>query len=86
MRNGISKVKTKELLADPGYDGENIYQLLKSKGIKPTIRPPNAPHIITFNGKKTAREEENMQQELIIKCKLLNRMTEIGMPISVRAG
>jgi transposase len=131
VENLLSKVKTKELLGDPGYDGENIYQVLKSKGIKPTIRPPNSPHIITFNGEKTAREEavdyqqtkgyqawrvknkygrrekventffrfktsfgsqflsraeENMQQELIIKCKLLNRMVEIGMPISMRAG
>ena len=37
----LKNVKTTEVLADPGYDGENIYQLLRTKGIKPTIRPPN---------------------------------------------
>ena len=34
-------IKTKELLGDPGYDGENIYKMIRKKGIKPTIRPPN---------------------------------------------
>jgi hypothetical protein len=28
MENLLKSVKTKELLGDPGYDGENIYQLL----------------------------------------------------------
>ena len=41
MENLLKSIKTKELLGDPGYEGENIYQLLKAKGIKPTIRPPN---------------------------------------------
>ena len=125
----LRNIKTKEFLGDPGYDGENIYQLLKSKGIKPTIRPPNNVNIIEFTGTKTTREEavdyqqtkgyqawrvknnygrrerventffrykksfgseflsrddENMKQETKIKCKLLNRMLEVGRPISVR--
>jgi transposase len=130
MENLLKSVKTKELLGDPGYDGENIYQLLKAKGIKPTIRPPNHSKKIEFAEIKTTREEavyyqqtkgyqawrvknkygrrerventffrfkksfgseflsrndKNMNQEMIIKCKLLNRMLEIGRPISMRA-
>ena len=130
MANLLKSVKTKELLGDPGYDGENIYQLLKAKGIKPTIRPPNHAKKIEFAEIKTTREEavdyqqtkgyqawrvknkygrrerventffrfkksfgseflsrndKNMNQEMIIKCKLLNRMLEIGRPITMRA-
>ena len=126
----LEKIKTKEFLGDPGYDGENIYQLLKSKNIQPTIRPPNHNKKIEFTEIKTTREEavdyqqtkgyqawrvknkygrrerventffrfkksfgseflsrndQNMNQEMIIKCKLLNRMLEIGRPIFVRA-
>ena len=126
----LENLKTKEFLGDPGYDGENIYQLLKSKNIQPRIRPPNHNKKIKFTEIKTTREEavdyqqtkgyhawrvknkygrrerventffrfkksfgseflsrddENMNQEMIIKCKLLNRMLEIGRPISVRA-
>ena len=125
----LKNIKTKKFLGDPGYDGENIYKLLKSKGIKPTIRPPNNSKVIEFIGKKTTREEavdyqqtkgyqawrvknnygrrerventffrfkrsfgseflsrndKNMKQEMTIKCKLLNRMLEIGRPISLR--
>lgn len=57
IKNLLTNVKTKEFLGDPGYDGENVYQFLKSKGIKPTIRPPNNSHIIKFTGTKTTREE-----------------------------
>ena len=57
MANLLKSVKTKELLGDPGYDGENIYQLLKAKGIKPTIRPPNHAKKIEFAEIKTTREE-----------------------------
>jgi IS5 family transposase len=126
----LKNVKTKEFLGDPGYDGENIYQLLKFKGIKPIIRPPNNVNIIEFTGIKTTREEavdyqqtkgyqawrvkndygrrekventffrykksfgseflsrddENMKQETTIKCKLLNKMQEVGKPNSMRA-
>lgn len=130
MEHLLKSVKAKELLGDPGYDGENIYQLLKAKGIKPTIRPPNYAKKIEFAEIKTTREEavdyqrtkgyqawrvknkygrrerventffrfkksfgseflsrndKSMNQEMIIKCKLLNRMLEIGRPISMRA-
>jgi hypothetical protein len=130
IENLLKNIKTKEFLGDPGYDGESVYQLLKFKGIKPTIRPPNNTQKIEFTGTKTTREEavdyqqtkgyqawrvknnygrrkrventffrykksfgseflsrddENMKQETTIKCKLLNRMLEIGRPNSVRA-
>lgn len=130
VENLLRTIKTKEFLGDPGYDGENIYQLLKSKGIKPNIRPPNHNKKIEFTDIKTVREEvvdyqqtkgyqawrvknkygrrerventffrfkksfgseflsrsdKNMNQEMVIKCQLLNRMLEIGKPTSVRA-
>jgi transposase len=122
----LKNVKTKEVLADSGYDGENIYQLLRAKGVKPTIRPPN--HLVTkkvkterqqgaayqqtkgyhawrnknkygrrelventffrfknsFGSKFLSRDHDNMKNEMIIKCQLLNKMFEIGKPISVR--
>jgi transposase len=121
VSNLLEYVQAREFLGDPGYDGENIYQLLRKRGIKPTIRPPNRSHIINFNDSKTAREEaveyqqtkgyqawrvknnygrrekventffrfktsfgskflsrddQNMSNELTIKCKLLNQMSE----------
>ena len=123
----LKDVKTKEVLADPGYDGENIYQMLRAKGIKPTIRPPN--HLVakkakterqqsaayqktkgyhawrnknkygrrelventffrfknSFCSKFLSRDDDNMKNEMTIKCQLLNKMFEIGKPISVRA-
>jgi transposase len=123
----LKGVKTKEVLADPGYDGENIYQMLRAKGIKPTIRPPN--HLVakkakterqqsaayqktkgydawrnknkygrrelientffrfknSFGSKFLSRDDDNMKNEMTIKCQLLNKMFEIGKPISVRA-
>jgi hypothetical protein len=39
----------------------------------------------SFGSKLLSRDENNMANELIIKCKLLNRMIEVGMPISVCA-
>jgi transposase len=122
----LKNVNTKELLGDPGYDGENIYKLLRSKGIKPTIRPPN--HLVarkakterqrsalyqetkgyhawrnknkygrrelventffrfknSFGSKFLSRDDNNMKNEMSIKCQLLNKMFEIGKPISVR--
>ncbi len=126
----LTSIKTKEFLGDPGYDGENVYQLLRSKGIKPTIRPPNRipgnkPINLkterdktveyqqnkgyqvwrvknnygrrekvenTFFRFKTAfgsqflsRSNSNMQNEMTIKCQLLNKMLEIGRPISMHA-
>ena len=122
----LKGVKTKEVLADPGYDGENIYQMLRAKGIKPTIRPPN--HLVakkakterqqsaayqktkgydawrnknkygrrelventffrfknSFGSKFLSRDDDNMKNEMTIKCQLLNKMFEIGKPISVR--
>jgi hypothetical protein len=119
-------IKTKELLGDPGYDGENIYKMLCKKGIKPTIRPPNnivakkattkRQHSATyqqnkgyhawrsknkygrresventffrfknsFGSKFLSRNEDNMKNEMTIKCQLLNKMFEIGKPKSMR--
>ena len=122
----LKDTKTKEVLADPGYDGENIYQIIRTKGMKPTIRPPN--HLVAkkakterqqsaayqqnkgyhawrnknkygrrelventffrfktaFGSKFLSREDDNMKNEMIIKCQLLNKMFEIGKPISMR--
>jgi transposase len=122
----LKNVRTKEVLADPGYDGENIYQLLWTRGIKPTIRPPN--HLAvrkakterqqsaeyqqkkgyhawrsknkygrrelventffrfknSFGSKFLSRGDDNMKNEMTIKCQLLNKMFEIGKPIFVR--
>jgi IS5 family transposase len=122
----LKNVRTKDVLADPGYDGENIYQMLRTQGIKPTIRPPN--HLAarkakterqqsaeyqqtkgyhawrnknkygrrelaentffrfknSFGSKFLSRGEDNMKNEMTIKCQLLNKMFEIGKPISVR--
>lgn len=122
----LKDVKTKEVLGDPGYDGENIYQILRAKGIKPTIRPPNylvarkakterqqsaayqqtkgyhawrnknkygSRELVentffrfknSFGSKFLSRGDDNMKNEMIIKCQLLNKMFEIGKPISVR--
>lgn len=119
-------VKTKELFGDPGYDGENIYQILRTKGIKPTIRPPN--HLVakkaqterqqsaayqqtkgyhswrnknkygkrelventffrfknSFGSQFLSRDDNNMKNEMTIKCQLLNKMIAIGKVKSVR--
>ena len=114
------------MLGDPGYDGENIYKMLRKKGIKPTIRPPNnlvakkakteRQHSATyqqnkgyyawrnknkygrresventifrfknsFGSKFLSRNEDNMKNEMTIKCQLLNKMFEIGKPKSMR--
>lgn len=124
----LADINTKEFLADPGYDGEEIYQLLRSKGIKPTIRPPNRltatkmGHLKTerdieveyqqnkgyqawrvknkygrremsentffrfkdsFGSRFLSRGIENMKNEITIKCRLLNKMFQIGKPISI---
>lgn len=122
----LQDIKAKELLADSGYDGENIYQFVRSKGIKPTIRPPNKPASkkpkterqeevayqqkrgynpwrvknnygrrerventfyrfkTSFGSQFLSRDENNMKNELTIKCHLLNKMFEIGKPVSAR--
>jgi hypothetical protein len=134
----MKNIKTKDFLGDPGYNGQNIYQLLKSRGITPIIRSPNRKTIksttnsttkppkepktdrhqsalyqethgyqawrvkndygrrekventffrfkTNFGSKFSSREDNNMQNEMTIKCDLLNRMFKIGKPISVRA-
>jgi len=122
----LANVRTKEVLADPGYDGDNIYQMIRARGIKPTIRPPN--HLAarkakterqqsaayqrtkgyhawrnknkygrrelventffrfknSFGSKFLSRGDDNMKNEMKIKCQLLNKMFEIGKPVSVR--
>lgn len=127
----LDGIQAKEVLGDTGYDGETIYQLLRAKGMKPTIRPPNrsptkkgpakelkterqkeATYLQekgysawrvknnygrrervenTFYRFKTAfgsqflsRDEDNMKNELTTKCHLLNKMFDIGRPISMR--
>ena len=122
----LKNIKTKEVLADTGYDGENIYQTIRAKGMKPTIRPPNnlvAKKAKTerhqsaayqqkkgyhawrnknkygrrelventffrfkgaFGSRFLSRDDDNMKNEMTIKCQLLNQMFEIGKPISVR--
>lgn len=125
----LTCINPKEFLADPGYDGEEMYQLLRSKGIKPTIRPPNRltetkmGHLKTerdieveyqqdkgyqawrvknkygrremsentffrfkssFGSQFLSRGIENMKNEITIKCRLLNKMFQIGKPISIR--
>lgn len=125
----LLNVHTKEIIADPGYDSENMYQFLKSKGIKPTIRPPNRIPESKANNLKTERDkavqyqqekgyqawrvknnygrrekventffrfknsfgsqflsrnDTNMKNEMTIKCQLLNKMFQIGRPISMR--
>lgn len=122
----LRNVKTKEVLGDPGYDGENISQMIRAKGMKPTIRPPN--NLVTkkaeterqhsaayqqtkgyhawrnknkygrrelventffrfkssFGSKFLSRDDDNMKNEMTIKCQLLNKMFEIGKPNSIR--
>jgi transposase len=123
----MKDIDTNEFLADPGYDGENIYQILRKKSIKPTIRPPNncsAENPETerqkavayqqnkgyqawktknnygrreqventffrfknsFGSRFLSRDNDNMKNEITIKCQLLNKMFEIGKPTSIRA-
>ena len=38
----------------------------------------------SFVSKFLSRGEDNMKNEMIIKCQLLNKMFEIGKPISLR--
>ncbi|MFK7973513.1 MAG: transposase [Rickettsiaceae bacterium] len=45
----IRNIKSKELLGNPVYDGENVYRMLHQKGIKPTSRPPN--HLVAKRAK-----------------------------------
>ena len=40
--------------------------------------------MILIESELLLRNNENMNQEMIIKCRLLNRMLKIGRPISVR--
>ena len=126
MRVLIKDINSQELLGDPGYDGENIYRMLRKNGIKPTIRPPNHPstkkaqterqqnaayqqtkgyHTCrnknkygrrelventflrfkgSFGSQFLSRDNNNMKNEMTIKCQLLNKMFEIGRPTSVR--
>ena len=120
----LENIDAKEMLADPGYDSEDIYQILIHRDIKPVIRPPNSAPAVntaterqkaasyqhtrgyhawrvknnygrrelventffrfknTFSGKFSSRNIENMQNEMTIKCQLLNKMFEVGKPDS----
>lgn len=125
MNKLTNNINADELLADKGYDSENICQMLRKKGIKPTIRPidrktkklpeterqkssayqPTQGYHSwrvknnygrrekvenTFFRLKNAfgcqflsRNEENMANEMTIKCQLLNTMLHIGKVISM---
>ena len=60
VKDLIKNVKTRELLGDPGYDGENIYKMLRKKGIKPTIRPPN--NLVAKKAKTERQRNATYQQ------------------------
>jgi hypothetical protein len=38
----------------------------------------------SFGSQSLSRDEHNMKNEMTIKCQLLNKMFEIGKPISIR--
>ncbi|WHA07702.1 IS5 family transposase (plasmid) [Candidatus Megaera polyxenophila] len=59
----LTDINTKEFLADPGYDGESMYQFLRGKGIKPTIRPPNSHAASQAAHVKTERDIEVEYQQ-----------------------
>eukprot|EP00924_Labyrinthula_sp_SR-Ha-C_P011830 snap_masked-scaffold_88-processed-gene-0.10-mRNA-1 protein AED:1.00 eAED:1.00 QI:0/0/0/0/1/1/2/0/162 len=126
VKDLTKNVKTKELLGDPGYGGENIYKMLRKKGIKSTIRPPNNltaqkaktehQHSATYQQNKEyhawrnknkydrresventffrfknsfgrkflSSNEDNMKNEMTIKCQLLKKMFEICRPKTMR--
>jgi hypothetical protein len=124
----LISIRAKDFLGDSGYDGEAVYQLLRKKGMKPVIRPPNHSLSVklhkpkterdkaikyqrkrgyqawrvknsygrresventlfcfktSFGSKFLSRNDQNMTNEMSIKCYLLNKMFEIGKPISV---
>ena len=60
VKDLTKNIKTKELLGDPGYGGENIYKMLREKGIKPTIRPPN--NLVAKNAKTDCQHSAAYQQ------------------------
>lgn len=59
----LTSIKTKEFLGDPGYDGDSVYKLLRSKGIKPTIRPPNYNPESKLKRLKTERDKTVQYQK-----------------------
>jgi len=59
----LADITTEEVLADPGYDGENTYKLLRQKGIKPTIRPPNQAKTISDSSNPTERQQHVQYQQ-----------------------
>ena len=56
----IKDINTQELLGDPGYNGENIYRILRKNGIKPTIRLPN--HLSSKKAKTKRQQNVACQQ------------------------
>ncbi|WP_342225825.1 hypothetical protein [Rickettsia endosymbiont of Urophora cardui] len=44
------------------------------------------PFKTSFGSKFLSRHDQNMTKEMSIKCHLLNKMFEIGKPISVPVG
>ncbi|WP_342279045.1 MULTISPECIES: transposase [unclassified Candidatus Tisiphia] len=50
-------IRAKDFLGDSGYDGEAVYQLLRKKGMKPVIRPPNHSLSVKLHKPKTERDK-----------------------------
>jgi hypothetical protein len=66
LKSLLKNIATQELLGDPGYDSEAIYQMLRKRGIKPTIRPPNQePALATKakDGECTERQTQVLYQQ-----------------------
>lgn len=79
------KTERKKAIA---YQQENCYHAWRNKtkyGRREQVENTFYRFKTSFGSQFLSRDEENMKNELIIKCQLLNRMFEIGKPISVRA-
>ena len=61
----------KDLVNKPQQQYEALFDTMKN-----TIKP--------IEGKIVPEADDNMKNELTIKCHLLNKMFEIGRPISAR--
>jgi len=60
----LKDIRAHELLADPGYDSESIYQMLRKRCIKPTIRPPNHETLVRMDDKEyTERQKQVFYQQ-----------------------
>lgn len=58
----IENVTAEEAFADSGYDSEGIYNLLRKKGMKPVIRPPNQAKT-SFDITPTTERQQHVQYQ-----------------------